>query len=335
MGGALIKRLVLGIALAMVAMVLVPTSYMYILAATSYTDSWDVAGDLAGWRANTAWTNVEVSDTGGNPGGYLFTESDGSSGPSTYYAGALTEKEEFTGDYSFASTVQISVDLKFLEGTSYLSGAYLRFRYQSSQHNGWRYLLTADPETNEWVTYEIVVDPNWTNIEATSAGWLQEGGSPDFSVTMADVYTAEVRLEGTNYMSVGIDNFTADLGSIIREVPIDIKPGNFPNSVNPKSKGVIPVAILTTSTAAGDSVDFDATQVDASTVEFGPSKATMTHNAAHLEDVDGDGDIDMVLHFKTQDTGIQCGDTQAILTGETVSGQAITGSDTIKTVGCK
>jgi hypothetical protein len=38
-------------------------------------------------------------------------------------------------------------------------------------------------------------------------------------------------------------------------VPIDIKPGSFPNSINPQSKGVIPVAILTTDT-------FDATTVD-------------------------------------------------------------------------
>jgi len=202
------KRLVLGIALATVAIVLVPTSYMHILAAVSYTDGWDVAGDLAGWRANTAWTNVEVSDTGGNPSGYLFTESDGSPNPSTYYAGALTEKEEFTGDYGFAPTVQISVDLKVLEDTSGLSGVYLRFRYLDSTYNGWRYLLTNAPAIGEWVTYTVTVDPNWSDIEATSAGWVQEDSSVSFSETMEEVYTAEVRLEGTGPIFAGIDNFT-------------------------------------------------------------------------------------------------------------------------------
>jgi hypothetical protein len=54
-----------------------------------------------------------------------------------------------------------------------------------------------------------------------------------------------------------------------------------------------------------------------------------------LEDVDGDGDIDMILHFKTQETGIQCGDTSASLTGETLDDQMIQGSDSIKTAGCK
>ncbi len=106
---------------------------------------------------------------------------------------------------------------------------------------------------------------------------------------------------------------------------IDIKPGNFPNSINLKSKGVIPVAILTTPS-------FDATTVDASTVTFGPDAATMVHKSAHLEDVDGDGDIDMVLHFKTQKTGIQASDTEATLTGETVGGVAFEGTDTVNIV---
>jgi len=113
-----------------------------------------------------------------------------------------------------------------------------------------------------------------------------------------------------------------------RTVGIDIKPGSFPNSVNPKSKGMIPVAILTTDT-------FDAITVDPTTVLFGPTgtEAVPVHTA--LEDMDGDGDTDMILHFNTQATEIQCGDTSASLTGETFSGQIIEGSDSIKTVGCK
>jgi hypothetical protein len=50
---------------------------------------------------------------------------------------------------------------------------------------------------------------------------------------------------------------------------IDIKPGSFPNSINPRSKGVIPVAILTTDT-------FDATTVDPLSVTFGPDEAPLS-----------------------------------------------------------
>ena len=109
---------------------------------------------------------------------------------------------------------------------------------------------------------------------------------------------------------------------------VDLKPGEFPNTINPKSNGVIPVAILTTP-------DFNATTVDPLSVEFGPQGALEAHGKGHIEDVNGDGQPDLLLHFRTQDTGITCGDTEGVLTGETFAGQAIVGSDTIKTVGCK
>ena len=111
------------------------------------------------------------------------------------------------------------------------------------------------------------------------------------------------------------------------EVDIDIKPGSDPNAINPAGRGVIPVAILTTDT-------FDATTVSPITVRFGPAGASLEHQLGHLNDADGDGDLDLVLHFPTQDTGIQCGDTEASLTGETFGGQSIQGSDSVVTAGC-
>ena len=54
-----------------------------------------------------------------------------------------------------------------------------------------------------------------------------------------------------------------------------------------------------------------------------------------VEDVNGDGFMDMMFRFKTQETGIVCGDTEATLNGETFGGTPITGTDTVNTVGCK
>ena len=128
--------------------------------------------------------------------------------------------------------------------------------------------------------------------------------------------------------AVAYDDIRVMLPWVTAAVDIDIKPGGFPNSINPRSKGVIPVAVLTTDT-------FDATTVDPASAHFGATgtEAAPIHSA--LADVDGDGDIDLILHFSTQATAIQCGDASGSLTGETFSGQTIKGLDSISTVGCK
>ena len=127
---------------------------------------------------------------------------------------------------------------------------------------------------------------------------------------------------------VGIELYDAIVSITPGALPVvvDIKPGSFPNAVNPKARGVIPVAILSTET-------FDATTVDPLTVAFGPAGATETHGKGHPEDVNRDGKLDLVFHFKTEETGIQSGDVSAGLTGMTLTGQEIAGSDAIVTVG--
>lgn len=119
-----------------------------------------------------------------------------------------------------------------------------------------------------------------------------------------------------------------DIGAVemrpmVLTVPIDIKPLSSTNPIQLKSKGVVPVAILSTAT-------FDATTVDVSTVEFGPGAATPTQNS--LVDVNSDGRLDLLLHFRIEAAGIRPTDTQACLNGETNTGSAIYGCDTIHVV---
>lgn len=115
----------------------------------------------------------------------------------------------------------------------------------------------------------------------------------------------------------------------VRTVGIDIKPGSDPNTINPRSRGTIPVAILSTA-------DFDApTEVDRSSLTFGrtgdePSLAFCTRSA---EDVNLDGLLDLVCHFENQKTGFQVGDTEGILKGQTTHGVPIEGRDAVRVVG--
>lgn len=48
---------------------------------------------------------------------------------------------------------------------------------------------------------------------------------------------------------------------------------------------------------------------------------------------DADGDLDVVVHFPTPDTGFAPGDTEGKLVGELNDGTPIEGTDTVKIVG--
>jgi hypothetical protein len=124
------------------------------------------------------------------------------------------------------------------------------------------------------------------------------------------------------------DNILVRFTPDVLGVPIDIKPGSLPNSINPRSQGSIPVMVVTTPS-------FDAATVDATSVRFGATGSEASPEQSALEDEDGDGDLDLVLHFRTQQTGIVCGTTSASLTGQTLGGQPIEGTDSVRTVGCK
>jgi len=106
-----------------------------------------------------------------------------------------------------------------------------------------------------------------------------------------------------------------------KEITIDIKPGGNPNNINLKSRGVVPVAILTTDV-------FDAGDVDPETVEFAGTKPVRSM----LCDVDDDGNDDLLFHFKTQElfeNDLNEDSTDATLTGEVYNGDVISGTDKV------
>jgi len=107
------------------------------------------------------------------------------------------------------------------------------------------------------------------------------------------------------------------------KVTIDIKPGESPNYINPRSNGVITVAVLSDS-------EFDATQIDESTVRFGPGEAE--YFKYQYKDVNNDRINDILFYFKTQETGVYSGLTEMELTGQTLDGEYFSGSDSIVTV---
>lgn len=180
------------------------------------------------------------------------------------------------------------------------------------------------------IGFFIVTDPPWGGsgdfLDADPSGLeIDDYVEPTNSLQILQAWQIPSDSFPTNFNSF-LPLMTVTVEDLLVPIDIDIKPGSDPNPVNPKSNGVIPVAVL-------GSTDFDAMQVDFSTVTFGPDGATSAHDG-HVEDVNDDSIMDMMFHFKTQETGIVCGDTEATLTGETFDETQFTGTDTIKTVGC-
>ena len=130
------------------------------------------------------------------------------------------------------------------------------------------------------------------------------------------------------YGNIPINLVTLDSG-----VTIDIKPGSDANIINLRSRGVVPVAALTTD-------DFDATEIDAGTVKF--AGAAPVH--WRLADVDEDGDIDMMFHFRTQQLQLEQSSTEATLTaqltgvvmtqstGQVSGGATVSGTDKVRII---
>ena len=104
------------------------------------------------------------------------------------------------------------------------------------------------------------------------------------------------------------------------QVAVDVQ-GRICNEGN----GVVPVVLLTTET-------FDATTIDHTTVSLGDAFEAHTNKKSgvatrHEEDVDGDGDMDLVFHFRFEETGLPCDPDSAPFNGLTFDGQPITTED--------
>ena len=116
---------------------------------------------------------------------------------------------------------------------------------------------------------------------------------------------------------------------------VDIKPGSVPNPVNPKSKGVLSVAILGTE-------EFDVNDVDIDTLLFGDpllignggTAVSPLRNA--YRDVSHDGFLDLTLKFSTADLvendALGFDTVEGLLTGFLLDGTPFAGLDSIRIV---
>jgi len=96
---------------------------------------------------------------------------------------------------------------------------------------------------------------------------------------------------------------------------------------------VIDVVVYGSSIANGDTENFIANQIDPASLKFGPAEGGVSpvSNPVFDVDVDSDGDNDAQFEFLTGDTGLACVSNEAMLAGETNTGEAFQGMDSITT----
>lgn len=116
-----------------------------------------------------------------------------------------------------------------------------------------------------------------------------------------------------------------------KQVPILIKPGN--NNVapvNPRSHGKIPVAILSVP-------GFDPMTIKTSTLTFGSTGYEASLSKCNPEGVDlnGDGKLDLLCHFNTQDARFKMTDAEGTVRGQTQDGTQFVGTGYLKVVPMK
>ena len=149
-------------------------------------------------------------------------------------------------------------------------------------------------------------------------------------ITLTGLYSNGDQINLTFFGAIPIHLVTLD-----SDMEIDIKPGDENNNINLKSQGVVPVAALTTE-------QFDAATIDTGTARF--AGAAPAHWS--LEDVDGDGDDDVIFHFRTQELDLSEQSTEATLTAQVISqmtmasttqagGGVVSGTDAVNIVGAK
>jgi len=213
---------------------------------------------------------------------------------------------------------------------------------------GWRYTFTPDQDGTFTLDFSITADftiginpfnflwpgdPCCTLLPPNTTGTVTRPVIAGTEFTVALTNNSGVSVTVGNCCASGPDasmtaTFNWRIEPLVIHVEIDIKPGSFPNSINLKSGGRVPVAILS-------AADFDApAQVHPTSLTFGRTgdEASLAFCTKSAEDVNGDGLLDLVCHFNTQQTGFQSGDTEGILKGRTADGTPIEGRDGVRVV---
>lgn len=159
-------------------------------------------------------------------------------------------------------------------------------------------------------TYTIGVSSNPRRFSTTGGGL-----DPTYASSLNSFSSGDYRL------------IISRVTTAVMQINIDIKPGKGDSAapINPKSKGKIPVALLSLG-------EFDAVMVKVDSLRFGPTgtEASPSSCGKDGEDVNGDGRLDLVCHFPNQLAAFSESDDEGMVKGMTNDGRRFEGRGSLK-----
>jgi hypothetical protein len=171
---------------------------------------------------------------------------------------------------------------------------------------------------------ETEADPRIERFTLDTDGRWIVGVTSDPVILLTGGTMSRISTMNSGPYTLIISGVTAALQHIV----IDIKPGSLEIApINPKAKGVIPVALLS-------SPEFTPMDVAVNSLTFGHSgdEPSMRHCGKDGKDLNADGIPDLVCHFENAVAKFVRGDSMGVVRGKTKGGKLFEGSGDLKVV---
>ncbi len=218
-------------------------------------------------------------------------------------------------------------------------------------------LFGSKPPKGEWIEVDHVRSRSvlWYVQNATDTNSMSFRGNWSEFISWLDTSTGETRVrkghrvraivlmiggssdyqEETVYVDFVVMNGLVLLDEPLRIVNIDIRPGTYPNDISLKDEGLLPAAILGSSS-------LNVTTIEIATIRLGGTALATQEPASSQKllysygDINSDGYMDLVLFFRIQDLvraeTLNPATTQLTLTANLKDREPIQGTDSVRII---